>query len=190
MMKTINIFAIVLLIVGLIVGAGIGSIAFPQTITKTIYQTETSTISFTKTVTQVSTETLSRQILDEDEYRAWAVEIALDIARFSQAMSVTAGAISNYEISFSEGAKIFDALEALTRRMLEEAKNVIPPKKYEETHNHLVKAIDYYHQSFVYAAKGAREMDADLLKKAVELATLANAELIHAREAIPELTPS
>ena len=58
-MKASRIFAIIFLIVGLIVGIAIGSLAFPQTVVNTIYQTETetSTISLTetKTVTQVST---------------------------------------------------------------------------------------------------------------------------------------
>ena len=178
-MRGLNIFVIAFLIVGLIVGVGIGSLAFPQTVTSTIYQTET--------LTQISTETFSKRVLSEDEYKKWVVEVGLDSIKFSQAISVTAKAISNYEISFSEGAKIFDALEALTRRMLEDAKNVIPPKKYEESHNRLVKAIEYYHQSLIYAAEGARKMDANLMERASELATLGNAELIKAKEALPEL---
>jgi len=54
-----NVLTVVFLVIGLFVGVGIGSLAFPQTIVNTVYQTETetSTVSLTETVTQVSTVT-------------------------------------------------------------------------------------------------------------------------------------
>jgi len=38
-----NVLTVVFLVIGLFVGVGIGSLAFPQTIVNTVYQTETET---------------------------------------------------------------------------------------------------------------------------------------------------
>lgn len=172
------VLAAAMLVVGLICGGIVGSQVFPRTVT--------TTETFSTTRVEMVTET--RVALSEEEYKVWAVKFALDIIDFSQALTVTADAIASRDLSFSDGAEIFEALEALTRRMHEEAKSIIPPSKYEKAHNHLINAIDYYHQSFAYSAEGARKLDANLLKKAVELSTLANAELILARESIPEIS--
>lgn len=147
----------------------------------------TVVVTITETTMRVETVTETRRILSEGEYKAWAVKFALDILDYSQAMSVTARAMASGDLSFSDGAEIFESLKALTRRMHEEAKAIVPPPKYEKAHNHLINAVNYAYQSFAYASEGARKIDADLIKKAAELATLANAELILARESLPEI---
>ena len=63
-MKTFNIFAVVLLIIGLIVGTGIGMIAFPKTITQT--ETETSTETLTSTQIQPTTKTIEKTIRETE----------------------------------------------------------------------------------------------------------------------------
>jgi len=68
-MKILNIFAIILLIVGLIVGMGIGSIALPKTIAKTKTLTQTSVLTkiqpatITKTIKEVVKETEIHSII-------------------------------------------------------------------------------------------------------------------------------
>jgi len=187
MAKLVNIFAVILLIVGLIVGAGIGMTAFPKTITQTETKTEIITNQVTIFRTETTTVELTQRILSENEYKLWAARFALDIAEFSDATMVTSNAVSKNCMSLLDEAEIFDAMEALTRRMLDEAKSIIPPEKYKDAHHHLTKAIDYYHQAFAYAAEGARKIKPDMIKKATELIKLANAELIKAEETLPEI---
>ena len=149
MAKLVNIFAVILLIVGLIVGAGIGMTAFPKT----------------KTITTV----LPQRILSEKEYGMWAMKIASNLKDVLDAVSATAYALSKLEISFSDGAEIFEALEDYVEDMYHEAVNTIPPPKYEDSHHHLVNALDYYRQSLYYSTEGARKMDSSLIEKATEL---------------------
>ena len=70
MAKLVNIFAVILLIVGLIVGAGIGMMAFPKTITET--ETETSTRTLVSTQIQPTTKTVEKTIR-ETEIRSTVV---------------------------------------------------------------------------------------------------------------------
>ena len=64
MAKPVNIFAVILLIVGLIVGAGIGMMAFPKTITET--ETETSTKTLVSTQIQPTTKTIEKTIRETE----------------------------------------------------------------------------------------------------------------------------
>lgn len=189
-MRSGLIFSVVItLVLGLVIGLAIGPQVFPKVITttKVMTTTEVMIMSTTKTVTETvtTTETATKKILTENEYRTWAIKIALDAKELSEASVTTTTAASKLKISFSDAAEIFDALSALTMRMFEESKSIIPPKEYEEAHNHLVKALEYYHQAYFYMSKAFKEMNLELLKKATNLMNLANDELELARKALP-----
>ena len=168
-MKTFNIFAVVLLIIGLIVGTGVGMIAFPKTITQTKTTTKITTSQVTILKTETTTVELTQKVLSENEYRMWAMKISSNLKDVLEAVSATAYALSKLKISFSDGAEIFEALEDYVEDMYDETVNMIPPPKYEDSHHHLVNALDYYRQSLYYATEGSRKMDSSLIEKATEL---------------------
>ena len=146
-------------------------IAFPKTVTQTETETETKIITSQVTILRTETTTVesTQRILSENEYKVWAMKISSNLKDVLEAVSATAYALSKLKISFSDGAEIFEALEDYVEDMYHEAVNTIPPSKYEDSHHHLVNALDYYRQSLYYSTEGARKMDSSLIKKATEL---------------------
>ena len=91
--------------------------------------------------------------------------------------------MGSLKIPFLEGAEIFEALEDFVENMYNEAVDVIPPPKFEDSHHHLVNALDYYRQALYYITEGARKMDSSLIEKATEVMKKGTEEM---RKATPE----
>lgn len=126
---------------------------------------------------QEAMQAVEQQGMTEEEYADWVIDFSGRMTPLFKAISSTSVSASKGIISLDEAKKRFKSYSNVLAGYVEEAKDIDPPAKYEESHKHLVKGLELWVEALDIAYQAIDTNDNDLMLLAVQKIDEANKEL-------------